>query len=203
MEKRVWIFEGSLLIALCITLLSAVWAQGRAEALSGKLVRLHVIAASDDEEEQRIKLQVRDAVLETLTPLLKDTHSQLDAQLLLSAQIDRISEAAAAQSEGRTVQVTLSRERYPERQYEGFSLPAGVYCSLRVILGEGQGKNWWCVVFPPLCTAAHSEDLVETLGRENYGIITEEDGYILRFRILELWTQLCEKWEQYKTVAEH
>ena len=104
---------------------------------------------------------------------------------------DGIAKAAQSAAEGRTIRVTLGRERYPTRRYDGFALPAGEYESLRVILGEGEGHNWWCVAFPPLCTGAVTEDeLRAAMETEDYGIISEQDGYLLKFRIIELWESL-------------
>ena len=96
--------------------------------------------------------------------------------------------------QGRGVTVTLTRENYPTKSYEGFTLPAGEYDSLRVILGEGQGHNWWCIVFPPVCLSAAQADTVEEqLGEEDFRLISEDGGYELRFRALELWGELVEK----------
>ena len=87
--------------------------------------------------------------------------------------------------------VSLGNETYPTRQYEGFTLPAGEYESLRVILGEGQGHNWWCVAFPPLCTVeADRDELASVMGGESFAIVTEEEGYEIRFRAVELWGEL-------------
>lgn len=88
--------------------------------------------------------------------------------------------------------MTLGRENYPTRQYGGFSLPAGSYTSLRVVLGEGKGHNWWCVVFPPLClTAAQAETAMETLPEGDVKLISGKDGaVVLKFRIVELWGEL-------------
>ena len=96
---------------------------------------------------------------------------------------------------GYDVTVSLGPETYGTRDYASFSLPAGTYPSLRVQIGEAAGKNWWCVVFPPLCTTAAC-DFQETavsggLGEEDLSLITEEDGgYVLRFRAVELWEGL-------------
>ena len=87
----------------------------------------------------------------------------------------------------------LTDTEFPTREYDGFTLPAGKYQSLRVILGEGEGHNWWCVVFPPLCiSAAEQEQAVESMSEDMRGIVTEEDGYEYKFRILELWGELME-----------
>lgn len=188
------LWETALLIALSLTTLAALWAQGRQNSLSEKLVRFHVIAVSDDEYEQQLKLRVRDAVLEYISPKLEEAESSTQAREILAAELDNIREAAQTVSEGRGVTVTLTRENYPTKSYEGFTLPAGEYESLRVILGEGQGHNWWCIVFPPVCLSAAQADAVEQqLGEEDFRLISEEEGYELRFKALELWGELVEK----------
>ena len=186
---RAW--EIAALMALSLALCAGTWAQARQRSISAALVRLHVIAVSDTEEEQEIKLHVRDAVLEYLSPVLESAENQEQARRIITENLDGIAAAAGSAAEGRQVRVTLSRESYPTREYEGFTLPAGRYESLRVVLGEGQGKNWWCVVFPPLClTAAEAETVKSAMSGEDLSIVTEEEGYLLRFRLVELWGEL-------------
>lgn len=194
MERRFKIWEMAALISLSLTLLLGTWAQARQTAISQGLIRLHVIAVSDTPQEQALKLRVRDAVLSYLTPKLESAEDREQAGSLLAAELDGIRAAAASAAEGREVSVTFGRERYPLRRYEGFSLPAGEYESLRVVLGEGKGQNWWCVVFPPLClSAAGGEELRSTMGGEEYALISGEEGYVLRFRLVELWGELTDK----------
>ena len=193
-SKKLLVFEKALLIALSITLVAAAWAQKKQTEISSKLIRLHVLAVSDDAHEQEIKLRVRDAVTDYLAPVLEAAESSSDARMIIAENMEGIENAAKSASQGRSVTLTLSREYYPTREYEAFTLPAGEYESLRVILGEGQGHNWWCVVFPPLCLSlSDSEELREVMDEDEYGIITEQSGYVLRFRILELWGKLAEK----------
>ena len=186
---RAW--EIAALMALSLALCAGTWAQARQQSISSALVRLHVIAVSDGAEEQEIKLEVRDAVLDYLTPVLENAEDQQQARQIITENLEGIAEAAGSAARGRQVSVTLSRESYPTRQYEGFTLPAGRYESLRVILGEGEGKNWWCVVFPPLClSAAESEEVQSVLNGEDLSIVTGEEGYVLRFKLVELWGKL-------------
>ena len=192
-NKRFRIWEISLMLALCVTLCLGTWAQARQESISGSLVRLHVLAVSDGSNEQRIKLNVRDSVLSYISPKLESAESPDEAKRIISSELDGIKSAAETAAEGRPVKVTLTQEYYPTRDYGSFSLPAGRYESLRVILGEGEGHNWWCVVFPPLClTAAESDSAVESLDGETRGIVTEGDGYRCKFRIVELWGEVCD-----------
>ena len=192
-EYKLKLWETAALCALCLTLCLGAWAQGRQQELSSSLVRLHVIAASDEPEEQELKLRVRDSVLEYLAPLLEESESSEDAQSVISKNLGSIQQAASRCAEGRRVCVTLGSEYYPTREYESFTLPAGQYRSLRVILGEGKGHNWWCVVFPPLCVSAAAQDAaLDAMSEPDRGLITEADGYELRFRIVELWGELLE-----------
>ena len=183
---RKW--ECAALIALCITLLCSSWAAAASERVSGSLVRLHVIADSDAAEEQAIKLRVRDAVLAYLEPKLEDAPTSAAAREIISGELDGIATAAESASEGRAVSVSLGEEYYPTRDYGTFALPAGRYESLRVTLGSGQGHNWWCVVFPPLClSAAEAEDAFSELDEGTRSVIAESDGVQFRFKLLELW----------------
>ncbi len=196
-ERKLRPWELALLLALCFTLLCGTWAQGRQQVLAGKLVRLHVIAASDADEAQAVKLQVRDAVLAYLEPKLADVTDVDAAQEIIAANLDGVAQAARTVTPD-AVTVTLGPERYPTREYETFSLPAGVYTSLRVTLGAGEGHNWWCVIFPPLCMESSLSDrAVETLSDDDVKLITEDgDGYVLRFRLLELWGKMTERLEK-------
>lgn len=189
---RKW--EIALLLALCFTLLTGTWAGAASSRVSEGLVRLHVIAASDDATEQAIKLDVRDAVLSYLEPKLDSAADIAGAEALIEANLDGIAAAAESAAQGREVNVTLGEEYYPTREYDTFSLPAGRYQSLRVTLGEGAGHNWWCVVFPPLClTAAESEAAFEELDGETRAIISSDGGGVqFKFRLLELWGELME-----------
>ena len=181
-KYRLHIAESAMLIALSITLCLALWGQGTQSKLAGGLIRLHVIAHSDSEYEQALKLRVRDAVLSCAAPLLENAKDAGDAERTLLAHIDDIKLAA---------EVSLTRETYPTRFYGSFALPAGEYTSLRVMLGSAEGQNWWCVVFPPLCSGASTAAAEEVLGSDGARLITRDGaGYMLKFRSAELWNEL-------------
>ena len=186
-KLRTW--ELALLMALCLTFCGGMLADADQRTLSGDLVRLHVIGNSDTDADQAEKLQTRDRVLEILTPLLKDCRSQADA-------VDIINSHQAELEALGDLRVAVGREYYPTRRYNTFSLPAGEYLSLRVTLGEGAGKNWWCVIYPPLCTEALAEPARESdaflaLDRDEAGLITQDGpAYELRFRVAEWWGSL-------------
>lgn len=192
-QYRLKAWELAMLCALSLTLSAAVWAQGSVQRIGDGLIRLHVLAVSDDEEEQRVKLRVRDAVLSFLSPELETVTDKAEAGRIVSESLPRLRAAAEAAAEGREVTVTLTRERYPTRHYGSFALPAGEYDSLRVILGEGQGRNWWCVVFPPVCLGAGSEEaLADTVGEDTFEILCSDGETSLRFKLLELWGKLTQ-----------
>ena len=193
-KETLYPWEAAALLGLSVVLLSGVWAREQNAALADKVIRLHVIASSDNEEDQRIKLLVRDAVLSELSPVLEKAADAAAAEREVRALLPRV-EALAEEVSGCPARAELGRESYPTRVYDTFSLPAGVYTSLRVTLGEGQGRNWWCVVYPPLCGAA-AEELRQTasLSPEETSIITEDGTqYILKFRLLEWWGELVNR----------
>ena len=186
---RAW--EIALLFALCLALCAGLWAQKKQQAIGSQVLRLHVLAVDDSETEQALKLRVRDSVLACLAPELENVTGRDEAREIVAQSLPRIAEAAAAAAEGRRVEVSLGRESYPLRRYEGYVLPAGSYESLRVVLGEGEGRNWWCVIFPQLClTASAAEQAQSVMNPEDFAIISEEEGYELRFRVVELWGEL-------------
>ena len=165
------------------------------------VLRLHVLANSDSEEDQALKLKVRDGVLAAAEPLLADCTSREEALNVVRANLDHLEEAArtviAAEGRQDPVRVELGEEVYPTRTYESCSFPAGAYVSLRVLIGEGEGQNWWCVLFPPMCLSAASaneksapEDAFISVGLsgDQYRIITETEDptYTVRFKLLEV-----------------
>lgn len=184
----------SLATAIVVTLLfGAVTVQSQRN-IAEKVVRLHVVANSDTDEDQALKLKVRDAVLGELDTLLDGIESRAAAKILITENLDKIAEVAAkeikANGERYPVKAALIKEEFPTREYDTFSLPAGVYTSLRVSIGEAEGKNWWCVVFPPLCKAAALEDISDEAGLtkgEVYLISGEKDSIEIRFKVLEFF----------------
>jgi stage II sporulation protein R len=165
-------------------------------------LRLHILAASDSEEDQAEKLLVRDAVLAYLEDSLAQSGSYDSALSSVGDHLEGIRKRAEeALGNKYAVRVELGREKYPVRQYENYSLPAGKYTSLRVLIGEGEGKNWWCVLFPRLCTSRATEEemyeefIAAGFSPEQYRLIKNESSpkYKIRFRILEIlseWTGL-------------
>lgn len=196
--KRAAKLELALLIGLVVSLAWGCWAERTQQALSDKVLRLHVLANSDSEADQALKLKVRDSVLEKAAEILDGCGDRETAQARLSAALPELESAArdriAAEGAEETVTAELRPTRFPTREYEDFTLPAGEYLALRVVIGEGQGHNWWCVVFPPLC-AETTTDFSRTamaagLTEDEVALITESDGYQLKFKAVELWERL-------------
>ena len=163
------------------------------------VVRLHVLANSDSEADQALKLKVRDAVLEVSAPMVEDCGTQAEAVETLTTHLTELEAAAsaviAAEGYDYPVTVLLGEEDYPTRTYESCAFPAGTYVSLRVLIGSGEGQNWWCCLFPPLCLSAatakqDNEDAFMQVGltKDQYGIITEtgKTKYKVRFKLLEV-----------------
>ena len=167
------------------------------ETLKNQVVRLHVVGASDSEEDQAIKLQVRDAVLASLKETMQDVTNAEEAKAFLAENLSMIETTANRVLKevgcGDTASVTLRTEEFGTRVYDTFTLPAGLYDALRITIGEGEGRNWWCVVFPSLCMpdttqgfeavavgAGFSDDLTDTLTGE----------YEVRFLLLDLIGQM-------------
>lgn len=194
---RYW--ELALLLALAVTILWGAASLGQQEELGRKVIRLHVIANSDSPEDQALKLRVRDRVLARAQEILEQSADMEQAEQALTAALPELTrearETLAAEGCAQPVQARLEPAEFPTKDYDGFSLPAGKYLALRVIIGQGAGQNWWCVVFPPLCTAAACDwqDAGRDAGlaEDDLSLMAEEDaGYELRFRSVELWEML-------------
>lgn len=190
-KSKVHPIEAAALLALCITLCVSASVQARQTVLEDNVIRLHVVAVSDDENEQRIKCEVRDAVLSLLEPRLSVCATAAQAREAVLRAVPDIERAALERSEGREVRVSLGCERFPARAGDGYTLPAGEYTALRVTLGAGGGHNWWSVIFPDLVPAADADftDAASILGEDNVALITDAEGRELRFRLLDLLFQ--------------
>ena len=197
-KSRLHAVELLLLTAVGVFLLSGALSLQTQSALADKVVRLHVLANSDSEADQFLKLTVRDAVLAETEVLLEGVENRDTAARVLRAQLPQLRRTAertmAEQGSHYPVEVRLETAEFPTKTYDGFALPAGEYLALRVLIGEAAGQNWWCVVFPPLCSAAASEvgetAVAAGLSGEQVRLITEEEGYVLKFKCVELWQQL-------------
>lgn len=174
------------------------------ENYKDKLIRFHVIANSDSDEDQELKLKVRDAVIEYLQPKLSKSKNISQSEEIIKNeydQIEKISENIIKEN-GYTydIKVGIEYSNFPTKQYSSVVLPAGEYKALKIVIGEGTGKNWWCVMFPPLCfideengviDKATDEKLKEVLTEEEYNLIAhktkEEVSRVeVKFKIAEI-----------------
>ena len=193
MKLKKWEIVLIIILALSVCTLCTAGALSHCQTeLSDKLIRLHVIANSDSESDQSMKLYVRDAVTSVLEAMLEGAETRAQAAEVIVDKLGEIQSAAqhAVFEYGGEygVQVTLGTESYPTREYDTFTLPAGEYTSLKITIGEGEGKNWWCVVFPPVCFAAATDD---ELAEMNFSdgeiefITGKGEEYEFRFKLLE------------------
>lgn len=191
--KSVLIYTVGLL--LCIVLLGAMPIAGE-EEIYDNVIRLHVLANSDSEEDQANKLAVRDAILAGYSEALTGaTTAEAAAKVeALLPEIEKLAEKTLAeQGAPADVTVAFTDEVYPERVYGELHFPAGTYHSLRVLIGAGKGQNWWCVLFPPLCVGAASGDVPVTspteppdgLGESSWRLVSQSGEYEIRFKLLE------------------
>ena len=191
-------------LLLCSLWQAAAWSRTQlhtGDAVCADTLRLHIRAASDAVADQSAQLRVRDDVLACLDAACP-AGNQTDARSWAARNLFTLQLAArhalARCGVDAPVQVQLVNMYFPARQYTGGCLPAGRYDAVRITIGSGSGQNWWCVVFPPLCTAAASDvpavALDAGLTDQEVALITEADeGYILKFKSVELWQTLKAK----------
>ena len=191
MRKRTLALVLLIVSALTVSVCAAL--QVQQQRMSEKIIRLHVVANSDSGADQAIKLHVRDAVLAAARQALQGAGDPQQAIAQALPALEAAANAAlAAQGSRDTASVSFRRELFPTREYDTFSLPSGVYRSLRVTIGAGGGHNWWCVIFPSLCVPATADGFVQAaeaggFTRAEIGLMTQADeGYVLKFRSLEL-----------------
>ena len=185
----------SAVILLCCLVIPILPLSGEGRVYTDT-IRIHVLANSDSDEDQALKLRVRDAIIDAVGHLVDGKQTRDEAETVIRENLEIITVLAkdeiAIAGYDYDVAVTLDEESYPEREYEGVRLPAGKYLSLRVMIGAAEGQNWWCVLFPPLCTSAAEpqEKLAEAgFTGEQIRVLCDDENpkYVLRFRILELF----------------
>ncbi len=198
--KKIKRIEISIAIALVISVIVSVsgFAVG-CKDIRSNAVRLHILANSDSEADQAVKLLVRDALLECGSELFDgSTDTFLVEKRLENEKENLITIAEKVLRENGFdygADIVLVNEYFSTREYEGFTMPAGRYLALRVILGNGEGHNWWCVMFPPLCLPAASEDveLEVYFGANGAAIVQSKPKYEIRFKIVDIIESLKEK----------
>ncbi|MEG0972687.1 MAG: stage II sporulation protein R [Lachnospiraceae bacterium] len=175
------------------------------QSIAHKVIRFHVIANSDSEKDQRLKLAVRDGIGNYMEHLLRDSGSIEESRLIVNSRKREIRKLAQEILHNRgckeAVKVTLTHTEFPIKTYGKYTLPAGSYEALEVIIGEGEGKNWWCVLYPNLCfqnavygisEQRESRELKKTLTSKEYESIMDNDNYIIKFRFWDLIKEMIE-----------
>ena len=201
MKKTILRIEISVLIALvlcCVINVNAFSKQ--CDSIREKMLRMHVIANSDSVEDQELKLKVRDAVLKEGKELFDGTITSKDAERILVPHIKELEDVAleTIKKEGfdYKVKITVGEEYFKTRTYDNsVTLPAGYYTAVKVVIGEGQGQNWWCVMFPPMCLpAANAEcEISDVLNTEETDIVTNSEKYKFKFKIVEILEDLMKR----------
>lgn len=176
-------------LCLVTTLVCDLLLPGREKEIYNSVIRLHILANSDSDYDQGLKLKVRDAILEA--GVFGDAADVESAEAMTEDAAEEALAVANAvlKAEGAPYVASLAYgvESYPTREYGDISLPAGKYKSLRILLGKGEGNNWWCVLFPPLCiNSARGSDLAAAgLGGETRVFEKKNSAYRFRFKLLE------------------
>jgi stage II sporulation protein R len=178
---------------LIITLLISVMPTDAEANIYEDTIRLHILANSDSREDQELKIVVRDGILTEFGERLRLAGSFEAAEGIAEGLIPEIEKYAEDIIEkagySYRVRATIDEEWYETRDYDGFSLPCGYYTSLRILIGEGNGQNWWCVMYPPLCTELASEAAPADDGLIDYTkeemILISSGKYNIKFKILE------------------
>ncbi len=202
-ERRDKIFLISVIIAF---ILYCAFAVSYFAAVSGEIresvVRLHILADSNSQIDQQVKLKVRDALLEKNTELLSNKVTPENAKEYFEKSKSELEKCANEVLKDNgfnyTAKITLGKEYYTTRVYEDLTFPAGTYTSVKVVLGSGEGKNWWCVMFPPLCVPAATGDITtdgtvdleEYLDEDGKIIVSSKGKFKVGFKVVEIYEKL-------------
>lgn len=186
---------GVLFGLICAIVLSFSRFEARCDELRDGVLRLHIIANSDTEADQNLKLAVRDEILKSSTDIFKNCNTTDDAIVAADANINNISEIAnrVIKENGFNygARVSVGERYFDTREYDDFTLPAGTYKSLIVDIGSAQGKNWWCVVFPCVCVPTASDaSLSDSVSDDAANIAENAPKYEIRFKSMELYEKI-------------
>ncbi len=196
---------GLLLLMLGAWIITYNYAEDVNAGLSQNLVRLHVVANSDSKADQALKLKVRDAIIDFMKDKLADSKNISETRAIINDNLEKIEQVSSkvikANNSSYKVKASMGNYSFPTKTYGDIALPAGEYQALKVVIGDGAGANWWCVLFPPLCfiDATHGtipdsvkQDLKTSLSSEEYKLITTSDRsedipVKIRFKVVELF----------------
>lgn len=185
---------GVLFGLICAIVLSFARFEVRCDELRKNVLRLHIIANSDEPQDQSLKLAVRDAILENSSNIFKDCIDVQSACVVAQTQLDEINDIANSVIKQNGfdygAEVSIGEAYFDTREYEDFTLPAGNYKSLIVNLGEAKGKNWWCVVFPCVCVpTADGASLTDSVSEASAQTAKNAQKYEIRFKTVEIYEQ--------------
>ena len=191
------VFEKSICLAMILAVLfSFTGFAAQCEDIPEHVLRLHVLANSDSQEDQTLKLQVRDRILQESAGMLDGVRNKEEAEQRIRETLPALQRAAEDEIEqrGYTYPITVELEQtyFPTREYEQVTLPAGTYEALRVCIGAAEGHNWWCVIFPPMCLPAAEEpqELADVLDAQQLQIVEGQNRYVIKFKALEYYEQI-------------
>lgn len=192
--KKIRMLEISVALGLVIAIITSVVSFGfDCNEVRSNVVRLHILANSDRPEDQKVKLIVRDTLLNCGNELFSGNLSVKNAEEILCSQREKLISIvdSTLKENGFNYKsdVYLTEEYFATRSYENFTLPAGEYHALKVVLGKGEGKNWWCVMFPPLCLPAASKNVSfdVVIGDDGANVVQNYSKFEVKFKIIEIY----------------
>lgn len=191
------LIEKSLLCSfLLILVFSCTVFSAQCSDIEDSILRMHVIANSNEEKDQKIKLEVRDAVIEKGASLLENVESKDEAMNVLFDNLQVLEEIANCEllknGFNEKAEVSIEKTFFPTKQYEKITLPAGQYDSLLIKIGEAKGENFWCIMFPSMClpTAQKEELLNDVLSESEYEITVSPKNYKIQWKTAEIFEKL-------------
>lgn len=192
MTKKIYLFVPVFLILICF-ITSFINIINSSNIINQNILRLHIIANSDTEFDQDLKLKVRDNVLKVTNDLFSNSISINDAISIANENINVINNASKntinTNGFNYKVKTFVTKEYFKTRYYNGFTLPAGYYNTIKIIIGQGKGHNWWCVLYPSVCLSGCVDDFSKVLSDEEYNLITN-NKYIPKFKIIEIYNKI-------------
>lgn len=188
------IFRSVCSAVIICCMLSLAGFSGACDDIEENVLRLHILANSDSYEDQQLKLKLRDAILAFTDELFADCSTKKQSMDAAQENIDLITEKAQSiiRAEGYDypVQAYVTNMSFDTRAYDEFTLPAGNYDALRIVIGEGGGHNWWCVLYPAVCVPSAEKDIGSVLNENETDIVTDSDRYIVSFKIVEIFESI-------------